>query len=103
MPKRKLPPILERSHVSRLKHKPNYGIGGNIWLGYRLCFDIRSGDSFKLLYQEKIVEGAKFDRGNIIAATFINQGTNFTAVLMTTRVTTTIQAVGHEKAFTFTT
>jgi murein DD-endopeptidase MepM/ murein hydrolase activator NlpD len=45
------------------------------------ALDIRSGDSFKLLYQEKIVEGEVVDRGNIIAATFINQGTNFTAVL----------------------
>ncbi len=45
------------------------------------ALDIRSGDSFKLLYQEKIVEGEVIGRGNIIAATFINQGTNFTAVL----------------------
>ena len=45
------------------------------------ALDIRFGDSFKLLYQEKIVEGEVVDRGNIIAASFINQGTNFTAVL----------------------
>ncbi len=45
------------------------------------ALDIRSGDSFKLLYQEKIVEGEVIGRGNIIATTFINQGTNFTAVL----------------------
>lgn len=45
------------------------------------ALDIRSGDSFKLLFQEKIVEGEVIGRGSIIAATFINQGTNFTAVL----------------------
>jgi len=45
------------------------------------ALDIRSGDSFKLLYQEKIVEGEVIGRGNIIAATFTNQGTNFTAIL----------------------
>jgi len=45
------------------------------------ALDIRSGDTFKLLYQEKIVEGEVIGRGNIIAASFINQGTNFTAVL----------------------
>jgi murein DD-endopeptidase MepM/ murein hydrolase activator NlpD len=45
------------------------------------ALDIRFGDSFKLLYQEKIFEGEVVDRGNIIAASFINQRTNFTAVL----------------------
>lgn len=45
------------------------------------ALDIREGDQFKLLYQEKIVEGSVIGRGNIIAATFINQGSTFTAIL----------------------
>lgn len=45
------------------------------------ALDIREGDSFKLLYQEKVVEGEVVDRGDIIAAVFINQGTTFTAIL----------------------
>lgn len=45
------------------------------------ALDIRSGDSFKLLYQEKVVEGEVVDRGDIIAAIFINQGSTFTAIL----------------------
>ncbi|KQB04004.1 peptidase M23 [Vibrio metoecus] len=45
------------------------------------ALDIREGDQFKLLYQENIVEGAVIGRGNIIAATFTNQGSTFTAIL----------------------
>lgn len=43
--------------------------------------DIRSGDTFKILYQEKVVEGEVVDRGKIIAATFTNQGDTFKAIL----------------------
>jgi murein DD-endopeptidase MepM/ murein hydrolase activator NlpD len=45
------------------------------------ALDIRKGDRFKLLYQEKVVEGEVVGKGNIIAATFTNQGTTFKAIL----------------------
>ncbi len=45
------------------------------------ALDIRSGDSFKMLYQEKVVEGEVIGRGKILAAIFSNQGEQFTAVL----------------------
>ncbi|MDB1123081.1 peptidoglycan DD-metalloendopeptidase family protein [Vibrio algarum] len=45
------------------------------------ALDIRSGDSFKVLYEEKIVEGEKMGRGRIIAAIFSNQGETFKAIL----------------------
>ncbi|MDQ2163667.1 MULTISPECIES: peptidoglycan DD-metalloendopeptidase family protein [Vibrio] len=45
------------------------------------ALDIREGDQFKLLFQEKVVEGEVIGRGNIIAAAFTNQGTTFTAIL----------------------
>lgn len=45
------------------------------------ALDIRKGDNFKLLYQEKVVEGEVVGKGNIIAAQFTNQGTTFTAIL----------------------
>ncbi|MBF8999252.1 MULTISPECIES: peptidoglycan DD-metalloendopeptidase family protein [Vibrio] len=44
------------------------------------ALDIRSGDHFQLLYQEKVVEGEVMERGDIIAATFTNQGKTFTAI-----------------------
>ncbi|MGD8109872.1 peptidoglycan DD-metalloendopeptidase family protein [Vibrio sp. TRT 17S01] len=43
------------------------------------ALDIRKGDEFKLLYQEKVVEGEVVGRGKIIAAIFTNQGTTFKA------------------------
>lgn len=45
------------------------------------ALDIRSGDSFQLLYQEKVVEGEVIGRGKIIAAIFKNQGDTFKAIL----------------------
>lgn len=45
------------------------------------ALDIRSGDNFKILYQEKVVEGEVVGRGKIIAAVFTNQGDTFRAIL----------------------
>ncbi|MGC9494188.1 peptidoglycan DD-metalloendopeptidase family protein [Vibrio genomosp. F10] len=45
------------------------------------ALDIRSGDQFKMLYQEQVVEGEVIGRGKIIAAIFKNQGDTFTAIL----------------------
>ena len=45
------------------------------------ALDIRKGDNFKILYEEKVVEGQVIGRGKIIAAVFTNQGDTFTAVL----------------------
>ncbi|MGF1743654.1 peptidoglycan DD-metalloendopeptidase family protein [Vibrio minamisatsumaniensis] len=45
------------------------------------ALDIRKNDSFKIIYQEKVVEGEVIGRGKIIAAVFNNQGDSFTAIL----------------------
>jgi len=45
--------------------------------------DIRQGDSFSLLYQEKFLDGEKIGDGYIIAAEFINQGDSYRAVRYT--------------------
>jgi murein DD-endopeptidase MepM/ murein hydrolase activator NlpD len=42
--------------------------------------DIRKGDSFSVLYQEKYLEGEMIGNGDIIAAEFINQGDAYKAV-----------------------
>jgi len=42
--------------------------------------DIRSGDSFFVLYEEKFLDGEKIGHGDIIAAEFINQGDTYRAV-----------------------
>ncbi len=43
--------------------------------------DIRSGDTFSVLYQEKFLDGEKIGNGDIIAAEFVNQGDTYKAVL----------------------
>ncbi|AUI86868.1 peptidase M23 [Vibrio azureus] len=45
------------------------------------ALDIRKDDSFRVLYQEEVVEGEVIGRGKIIAAEFHNQGDKFTAIL----------------------
>ncbi|NBI52259.1 peptidoglycan DD-metalloendopeptidase family protein [Photobacterium alginatilyticum] len=44
------------------------------------ALDIRQGDSFSVLFEERFVEGEPIGRGNIVAATFTNLGETFTAV-----------------------
>ncbi|BDR12545.1 peptidoglycan DD-metalloendopeptidase family protein [Vibrio sp. STUT-A11] len=45
------------------------------------ALDIRKNDTFRVLYQEEVVEGEVIGRGKIIAAVFKNQGDTFTAIL----------------------
>lgn len=45
--------------------------------------DIRSGDSFKVMFEENYLDDEKLSDGNILAASFTNQGKTFTAVRFT--------------------
>ncbi len=47
------------------------------------ALDIRKGDSFSLVYEEKYVDDKKIAEGDILAAEFVNQGKNFYAVRYT--------------------
>jgi len=53
--------------------------------GYDIDFaqDLREGDSFSVIYDEVYREGEHLRDGDIIAATFINQGKRYTAVRYT--------------------
>ena len=44
------------------------------------ALDIRTDDSFKVLYEEKYLHGKKIGEGKILAAEFTNQGNTFKAV-----------------------
>lgn len=44
------------------------------------ALDIRKGDHFSLIYEEKFLQGEKIGNGNILAAEFTNQGKTFKAV-----------------------
>jgi murein DD-endopeptidase MepM/ murein hydrolase activator NlpD len=43
-------------------------------------FDIREGDKFSLLFEERYLDGEKLDAGDIIAASFTNRGKTFRAI-----------------------
>lgn len=47
------------------------------------ALDLRENDQFKVIYNEKYIEGEKFADGDIVAAEFINQGKSFKAVRYT--------------------
>ena len=43
-------------------------------------FDIRAGDSFKLLYETPFVDGQQIENGSILFAEFYNQNNRYTAI-----------------------
>ena len=47
------------------------------------ALDLRTGDSFSLIYEEMFVDGKKVKEGNIIAASFVNVGKIYKAVRYT--------------------
>ena len=47
------------------------------------ALDLRTGDSFTLMFEEKYVNGEKVTEGDIIAATFTNTGNTYEAVRYT--------------------
>lgn len=44
------------------------------------ALDIRSGDTFSVLYEKKYIDGEVIGQGEILAATFTNQGDTYTAI-----------------------
>lgn len=50
--------------------------------GYDIDFamDIRKGDEFEVIYEDKLVEGKRVGTGQILAARFTNRGKTYTAV-----------------------
>ena len=48
-------------------------------------FDIRPGDSFALLFEDRFIEGEKLSTGNIVAASFTNRNKRYQAVRYTNK------------------
>ncbi len=59
--------------------------------GYDVDFaqDIRKGDEFDVVYEQKVVNGKNVGTGNILAARFTNRGKTYTAVRYTSKQGTT--------------
>lgn len=55
--------------------------------GYDIDFalDIRKGDEFEVIYENRLVDGKSVGHGNILAARFTNRGKTYTAVRYTDR------------------
>ncbi|WP_027896282.1 peptidoglycan DD-metalloendopeptidase family protein [Zestomonas thermotolerans] len=55
--------------------------------GYDIDFaqDIREGDEFEVIYEEKVVDGQRVGTGHILAARFTNRGKTYTAVRYTNK------------------
>lgn len=51
--------------------------------------DIREGDEFEVIYEEKVVNGKRVGTGNILSARFTNRGKTYTAVRYTSKQGTT--------------
>ncbi len=47
------------------------------------ALDIRKGDSFSIVYEEKFLDGKMIGEGNIVSAQFTNRGDTFTALRFT--------------------
>lgn len=48
-------------------------------------FDIRPGDSFALLFEDRFIDGEKLSTGNIVAASFTNRNKNYQAARYTNK------------------
>lgn len=59
--------------------------------GYDIDFamDIRKGDTFEVVYEQKTIAGEPIGTGNILAARFTNRGKSYTAVRYTNKQGTT--------------
>lgn len=56
------------------------GLAGIFGWDIDFALDIRKGDQFKILFEERFLDGEKIGNGEILAAEFINQGHPFRAV-----------------------
>lgn len=54
--------------------------------GYDIDFalEVQQGDTFRVMYEEVLVDGEKVKDGDVLAAEFVNQGTTYRAVHYTT-------------------
>lgn len=87
-------PDVRHAHASAFISQSLYTAGSDAQLNDKLimeladifgwdidfALDIRKGDHFKVIYEEKFLDGEKIGNGSIVAAEFTNQGEKFQAV-----------------------
>lgn len=63
-----------------LSHKLTMDLANIFNYDIDFALDIREGDEFELIYEEKTVDGKRVGTGNILSARFTNKGKTYTAV-----------------------
>ena len=71
------------SQRAGLTEKMTMELAGIFGWDIDFALDIREGDSFNLIYEEKYLDGEKLGNGNILAASFSNHGEMFQAIRYT--------------------
>lgn len=71
------------SQRAGLTEKMTMELAGIFGWDIDFALDIREGDSFNVLYEEKYLDDEKLGNGDILAATFVNRGEVFTAIRFT--------------------
>src|SRR5690606_10360742 len=68
-----------------LNHKLTMDLANVFGYDIDFAMDIRKGDSFEVLYEQKTIAGERVGTGNILAARFTNRGKTYTAVRYTNK------------------
>ena len=66
--------LLGRRRQAGMTERPDHGSRRHLRLGYRLCPGPATGDSFRVVYQDKYQDDRQVASGDIPAAEFVNQG-----------------------------
>lgn len=68
------------SQKAGLTEKLTMELAGIFGWDVDFALDIRKGDTFNVVYEERYLDGKKLANGKILAATFVNQGKGYTAI-----------------------
>lgn len=71
------------SQKAGLTHKLTMELAGIFGWDIDFVSDIREGDSFNVFFEERHLEGEKLGNGDILSASFTNQGNAYTAIRYT--------------------
>jgi murein DD-endopeptidase MepM/ murein hydrolase activator NlpD len=66
--------------VANLSESQIMSLAGIFGWDIDFALELRQGDSFSVLFEEKYIDGSFVEYGDIVAAEFVNQGESYTAI-----------------------